>query len=385
MKYDFDKKTNRRDTGSVKWDVVVGELPMWIADMDFETAPAVKREIEKIASLGIYGYSTIPDEYFESTSDFWFERFGYRFATSDMVYSSGIVAGISSMVRKLTTAGENVLIQPPVYNIFYNSILNNGRNVITNPLIRRGEDYEMDFEDLEKKLSNPQTTLMILCNPHNPVGRIWTKEELVRVGELCNRYGVTVISDEIHSCITAPGKKYIPFASASEVCAEISATCISNSKTFNLAGLQSACIVAKNPFLRHKIWRGLNTDEVGEPNIFAMGANIVAYREGGEWVDALNEYLFENKKFAVDYIKANMPRLKVSLTDATYLLWVDISAYSQDSVQFAHDLREKTGLYVNDGAEYGTGGETFIRINLATQRENVREGMKRLCAYVNGL
>ena len=385
MKYDFDKPTERRGTGSVKWDVAPGELPMWIADMDFETAPAVKREIEKTASVGIYGYSTIPDEYFDSISDFWYDRFKYRFSPSDMVYSNGVVAAISSMVRKLTTPGENVLIQPPVYNIFYNSILNNGRNVLTNELSFDGENYTIDFFDLEQKLKNPQTSLMIICNPHNPVGKVWSREELCRIGELCKKYSVTVISDEIHCCITAPNVRYTPFASASDVCADISATCIAASKSFNLAGLQSAAVVAKNPVLRHKIWRGINTDEVGEPNIFSMNANIAAYREGGEWLDGLNEYIWENKKFAVNYLKENAPRLWARVTDATYLLWVNISAYSADSLSFARDLREKTGLYVNDGAEYGPGGEKFIRVNLATQRKNVEAGMKMLAEYVASL
>ena len=385
MKFDFDKITERRNTGSLKWDVREGELPMWVADMDFETAPAVKEAVARVAERGIYGYSTVPDEYFLSISDFWKSRHGFYFDPSWMVYSNGIVAAISSMVRKLTTPAENVLIQAPVYNIFYNSILNNGRNIISNDLIYENGEYRINFYDLERKLKNPQTTLMILCNPHNPIGKIWGREELLKIGELCYENGVTVISDEIHCSVTAPGSSYIPFASVSEVCADISVTCVAASKAFNIAGLQSACVIAKNPVLRHKVWRGINTDEVGEPNVFAIDANIAAYRRGGEWLDAVNEYIFENKKYAVDYINENVPNVRARFSEATYLLWTDVSAYTDNSEEFARDMREKTGLFVSDGVEYGRGGEGFVRINLATQRSNVEDGMARLAAYVKSL
>jgi cystathionine beta-lyase len=385
MKYNFDLPTNRKNTGSLKWDVAENELPMWVADMDFETAPAIKEAILKTAERGIFGYSVVPDEYFESIADFFERRYSYRPNPEWMVYTNGIVAAISSMVRKLTTVAENVVLQPPVYNIFYNCIKNNGRCVLENELIYENGEYRMDFSDLEEKLSRPETTLMILCNPHNPVGKIWDKETLSRVGELCKKHGVTVISDEIHFAFTKPGKKYIPFAAASEVCREVSATCVSASKAFNVAGLQSAAVIAKNPYLRHKIWRGVNTDEVGEPNVFAMDANIAAYRDCDAWLDALVEYMFENRAFAESYIRENIPKLKAVSADATYLLWVDISAYSDDSVRFCEDLRKKTGLFLNDGTEYGSGGECFVRINLATQRANVAEGMKRLREYVENL
>jgi cystathionine beta-lyase len=384
MKFDFDKPTERRNTGSVKWDIPENELPMWIADMDFETAPAVREAIEETAKRGIFGYSTLPDEYFAAASDFWHSRYGYRFDPSWMVFVNGVVGAISSMVRKLTTPGENVLVQPPVYNIFYNSILNNGRNVITNPLIYENGEYRMDFSDLEEKLACPQTSLMILCNPHNPVGKIWDRETLARVGELCKKHSVTVISDEIHCSLTAPGHSYVPFASVSDVCRDISVTCVAASKTFNLAGLQAAIAIAKDPHLRHKVWRGINTDEVGEPNVFAVSACVAAYRHGGEWLDAVREYLFENRRYAEAFIKENMPRLAVTPADATYLLWVNVSAYTENSEDFCRELRQKTGLYISDGAEYGIGGERFVRINLATQRKNVEDGMARLLAFIKG-
>ncbi len=385
MKYDFDKPTDRRASYSVKWNVGENELPMWIADMDFEAPDVIRDAVIKTAEHGIFGYVITPDEYFHAIADFWETRHGYRFEPSDMVYSSGIVAAVSSMVRKLTTPAENVVLLSPGYNIFHNCIRNNGRNILESVLLNDCGEWSINFEDLEAKLADPQTSLMILCNPHNPVGKIWDRETLAKIGEMAKRNGVTVISDEIHCSLTAPGHGYIPFASVNDVCADISVTCVASSKAFNLAGMQSACIIAKNPHLRHKVWRGINTDEVGEPNAFSMSANIAAFRHGGEWLDQLNVYLYENKKFAVNYINTHMPRLGAYLSEATYLLWVDISAYSNDSEAFAHDLRAKTGLYVNDGAEYGRGGETFIRINLATQRANVERGMKLLEDYISTL
>lgn len=376
--YDFDKMTDRSGTLSYKWDVKNGELPMWVADMDFEVAPPIKRAIVDIAEHAIFGYSLTPCEFFEAVSAYWGRRHGYRIPTEYMVFSTGVVAAISSLVRKLTTPAENVLIQAPVYNIFYNSILNNGRNVLSSDLVYDGSDYSIDFADLEEKLSRPQTSLMILCNPHNPVGRIWTKEELARIGDLCHKYGVTVLSDEIHCDLTAPGESYIPFASVNEVCRNISVSCIAASKTFNIAGLHSACVFAADPILRHKAFRGINTDEVGEPGAFAMAANIAAFTECDAWVDAMIDYVFENKRIACDYINEEIDGVKANFSKATYLLWVDISGVSDDSVEFCEFLRNETGLYLSDGAEYGEAGRKFVRINLATQRARVIDGLKRL-------
>lgn len=376
--YDFDKLTDRSGTLSYKWEVKPGELPMWVADMDFEVASPIKRAILDRAEHGIFGYTATPDAYFEAISAYWERRHGYRIPTEHMIYSNGVVAAISSIVRKLTTPAENVLIQAPVYNIFYNSILNNGRNVLSSDLIYDGSEYSVDFDDLEKKLALPQTSLMILCNPHNPVGRIWTREELARIGELCHKYGVTVLSDEIHCDVTAPGEGYIPFASVNEECRSISVSAIASSKTFNIAGLQSACVFAADPVLRHKVWRGINTDEVGEPNAFSMTANIAAFTECDGWVDEMLEYVFENKRIACDFINSEIDGMKAAFSKATYLLWIDISGVAKDSVDFCEKLRERTGLYLSDGAEYGECGRSFVRMNLATQRSRVLDGLERL-------
>ncbi|MBQ9084588.1 MAG: pyridoxal phosphate-dependent aminotransferase [Clostridia bacterium] len=375
---DFDKPKDRTGTLSYKWDCCEGALPMWVADMDFEAPRAVVEAITKRASHGIYGYSYVPDEFFEAVSGYFARRHSFAIPTEWMIYSSGIVAAISSAVRWLTRPNENVLIQAPVYNIFYNSIINNGRRVLSSDLVYRDGCYSIDFADLEAKLADPQTSLMILCNPHNPVGKIWSGEELAKIGELAHRYGVIVLSDEIHCDLTLPGLEYTPFASVNDTCADIAITAVAGSKTFNIAGLQSAVIAVKDPILRHRVWRGINTDEVGEPNAFAIQGCIAAFNQCDEWVDGLRAYLAENRRVAEEYIRENIPMLSPVSAEATYLLWVDVSSVCSDSVKLVCHLVKSAGLFVSDGAEYGECGRGFIRINLGTRRALVLEGMERL-------
>ena len=296
MKYDFDTPINRRNTNSLKWDIAENELPMWVADMDFKAAPEIQAAIEQRVAHGVFGYSVIPDEWNQAYIGWWQRRHGLTAEKDWLIFCTGVVPAISSIVRKLTTPAEKVLIQTPVYNIFFNSILNNGREVLENSLKYSGGEYEIDFDDLEKKLSDPQVSLMILCNPHNPVGKIWDKDTLEKIGELCYKHNVVVISDEIHCDLTDPGKEYIPFASVSEKCRNNSITCVAPTKAFNIAGLQTAAVIVPNPALRHKVWRALNTDEVAEPNAFAVQAAIAAFTKGEEWLDELRQYIFENKK-----------------------------------------------------------------------------------------
>ena len=376
--YGFDSLTDRKNSYSYKWDVADGELPMWVADMDFETAPPIKEAIERRAQHGIFGYSVTPDELFSSVSGYWKRRHGFAIPTEWMIYSSGVVAAISSIVRRLTLPGEKVLIQAPVYNIFYNSILNNGREVCSCDLVYKEGAYKVDFDALDSCLADPQVSLMILCNPHNPVGRVWSPDELAKIGELCHRHGVTVLSDEIHCDITAPGVEYTPFASVNDTCADISVSCIAPSKTFNLAGLQTATVFAKDPMIRHRVFRGINNDEVGEPGAFAVCASIAAYNQCDGWVDALRAYVFENRRIACDYINERIPAIKPISADATYLLWIDISGVSDNSVEFVRRVREISGLYLSDGAEYGACSRGFVRMNLGTQRSRIQDGLCRL-------
>lgn len=379
MKFDFNTPLDRSGTDSLKWDVQPGELPMWVADMDFETAPCVKEAVLKRAQNGAYGYTVIPDAWVEAYRNRWDKFHGLKLEKEDIIFCTGVIPAISSMVRKLTTPNERVVIMTPVYNIFFNSIINNGCRVVECPLkYSKNHTYSMDFKSLEAELADPQTSLLILCNPHNPVGRIWSREDLAKVGELCDRYHVTVISDEIHCELTKPGTGYIPFAAVNDTCRRISVTCVSPSKTFNIAGLQSAAVFVSDPFLRHKVWRGLNTDECAEPNIFACTAVTAALNEGNEWLEELKKVLWKNRKYAEKYITENIPGIVPIKGEATYLLWVDVSAVTEDSVGLQAFLRKKTGLFVNEGDEYGATGKGFLRINLATAPDRVADGMARL-------
>ncbi len=377
MKYDFDRLTDRKGTGSLKWDVPDRELPMWVADMDFETAPEIIEVLKKRVGHGIFGYSVLTPDWYEAYGSWWSRRHRLEMAREWLIFCPGVVPAISSIVRKLTTVGENVLVQTPVYNIFFNSIRNNGRHILESPLVYDGENYTVDFADLEEKLSDPQTTLMLLCNPHNPVGKIWDRETLARIGELCARHHVLVLSDEIHCDLTDPGHDYIPFASVSESCRNNSITCIAPTKAFNLAGLQTAAVVVPDSSLRHKVWRGLNTDEVAEPNSFAVEAAVAAFTKGEAWLDALREYMQENKNFVEDYLKKEVPQIRPVSSQATYLMWLDCRDMPGCATEFTQYLRKHTGLYLSEGRQYGESGSSFIRMNVACPRSQLQEGLKR--------
>lgn len=376
--YDFDRITQRFNTQSYKWDVKENELPMWVADMDFETAPEIKNALLERVEHGIFGYNTVPSEWYDAYISWWKRRHNVVFEKDWILFCTGVVPGISSMVRKLTTAGEKVVVQTPVYNIFFNSIVNNGRFVLESPLKYEKGEYSIDFSDLEEKLSDPQVSLMILCNPHNPVGKIWDRKTLSLIGELCEKHHVTVISDEIHCDLTDPGCDYVPFSAASEVCKRISATCIAPTKTFGIPGIQSAAIVVSDPVLRHKIWRGINTDEVAEPNNFATVAAAAAFGKGERWLEELRCYLAENKRIVREFIAEKIPQISVVPSNATYLLWLDCSSLVENTADLVSHIREKTGLFLTEGSEYGECGKTFIRMNTACPRTRLFDGLDRL-------
>lgn len=376
----FDQPVDRFHSQSLKWDVEAHELPMWVADMDFQTAPEIREALQKRVEHGVFGYSIIPDEWKEAVSGWWDRRHHFAVEKEWIIFSTGVVPILSSVVRKLTTPGENILIQTPVYNIFFNSIVNNGRNVLQCPLSYEKGRYHIDFEDLEKKLALPQTTMMILCNPHNPVGKIWSREELAHIGELCCKYRVIVVSDEIHCDLTDPGREYIPFASVSEHCRNNSITCVAPTKTFNIAGLQTAAAIVPDPFLRHKVERGLNTDEVAEPNAFAICAATAAFRYGEPWLEALREYIYENKQIVRGFLERELPQIQLVPSEATYLLWLDCSSLCDNSELLAEHIRSKTGLYLSDGVQYGRTGERFLRMNIACPKQRLMDGLNRLKA-----
>lgn len=381
-RYNFDEMIDRRKTDSLKWDIPEGQLPMWVADMDFKTAPEIMDAIKEKADEGAFGYTIVPDRWYDAYKMWWKERHDFTIESEWLMFCTGVIPALSSIVRKMTTVGEKILVQTPVYNIFFNSIVNNGRYIVENPLINDENCYHINFEELERKLSDTQTTMMILCNPHNPVGKIWSKEELERIGELCYKYGVIVVSDEIHCDITTPGKGYIPFASVSDKCRDISISCVAPTKAFNMAGLQTSAIIVPNERMRAKVNRGINTDEVAEPNYFAIQAAVAAFTKGGEWLDELRTYIYENKMTVKKYIDENLNDVKTEVTDATYLMWIDCRNITDDSKRLAAFIRKNTGLYVSAGEQYGKAGEGYIRMNVACCREALNDGLER---FKNGI
>lgn len=371
----FSEETDRRNTNSYKWDVGPGELPMWVADMDFELPPEIIEALHRRVDHKIFGYNIIPGEYALAYRSWWERRHGLTIETDWLLFVTGVVPALSSIVRKMTTVGENVLILSPVYNIFYNSILNNGRHVLSSDLVYENGDYRIDFADLEKKCADPQTSLLIFCNPHNPIGKIWDRDTLQRVCEICRKHHVLVVSDEIHCDIVKPGRAYVPMlcVDTENVIMLAAAT-----KAFNMAGMQGAAIVVPDPVLRHKVNRGINTDEVAEPNSFVIDATVTAFNRCEYWIEELRAYVESNKDFVRDFLAKELPMLHVVPSEATYLLWIDCSRVTDDSVAFVEFLREKTGLYLSEGAEYGENGRKFVRINLACSASRVADGMNRL-------
>ena len=382
MKYDFDTLVSREGTNSSKWRMKSDVLPMWVADMDFKAAPEILSVLQKRLDNGVFGYSFIQKEWNEAIKSWWQRRHNVSLENEWMCFCTGVIPAISTAIRRFSSPGDQILVQAPVYHVFFNCIKNNGREILSNDLIYKNGSYEIDFDDLEAKLAQPLTTMMLLCNPHNPIGKIWDKETLKKIGELCYKHDVLVISDEIHCDITDPGLSYVPFISVSEECKNNSITCISPTKAFNIAGLQSSAVVTPNEKIRARLNAAINYDEVGEANAFAIIAAIAAFNEGEAWLDELREYLFENKKVVENFIKEQNLPVKLLPSSATYLLWLDCNAFCEDSSEFMNFLRDKAGLWLNDGNAY-RGDRFFLRMNIATQRERVLEGLKRLQNGIN--
>lgn len=378
MHYDFDTLIDRHGTHSLKWSAAENELPMWVADMDFAAAPEITAAIKARAASGLFGYSTVPDEWYEAVCGWWRERHGFAMEKDWLVFASGVVPILSSVIRKLTTPGENVLVMTPVYGCFFSSIRNNGRRVLESPLAYDGTAYRIDWEDLERKLADPQTALLLLCNPHNPTGNLWSRETLARIGELCWTHHVLVLSDEIHCDLTDPGRTYVPFASVSAHCMQNSVTCLAPTKAFNLAGLQTAAAMAPDPTLRHKVRRALNTDEIAEPNAFAIDAAIAAFTQGGAWLDALREHISAGRTLVREFLAAELTQLSLVPSQATYLLWLDCGKAGWSSQELARHIRNETGLWLSPGAEFGGNGDRFLRMNIACPRKRLTDGLTRL-------
>lgn len=380
MKYDFDEPVPRRGTNSYKWDTVKDEdvLPMWVADMDFRTAPAIVGALQKRVEHGIFGYTKVPPAYYEAVVNWFRRRHAWLIEKEWIVYTTGVVPAISAIVKALTVPGDRVLVQTPVYNCFFSSIRNNGCEAVANPLIYANGTYRIDYDDLERKAADPKVKLLLLCNPHNPVGRVWTRQELRRIGEICIRNRVLVVADEIHCELVFSGHVYIPFASISEDFREHSVTCISPSKAFNLAGLQIANIVAADTDVRMKIDKAININEVCDVNPFGVEALITAYNRGEDWLEELKHYLSVNYNYLRAYFDEYLPEFPVVMLEGTYLVWVDCRGVGLSSREIADILLEKEKVRVNPGSLYGEAGEGFIRLNIACPREKLIEGLNRL-------
>ncbi len=383
MRFDFDSPVERRSTYSVKWNIPEGELPMWVADMDFKVAPNIAERLKKRLDNGVFGYTDIPPQWADAYMNWWRDRHGLKIERESLIHTTGVIPGLAMAIKKFTTEGEKVLIQSPVYNVFFNIVNNNGRRLVESPLIYRNGEYEMDLEDLEEKLKDPAVTMMMLCNPHNPVGKIWDRETLGKVGELCRKYGVLVVSDEIHCDITEPGKDYVPFASVSETNAENSVTLIAPTKCFNIAGIHTAAAMVPNPLIRNRMKRAIWDGEVAEAGAFAIDVVIGAFEESGDWLDEMREYVSANKKLVREQIAAEIPEIHVVPSEATYLLWLDCGKLTDNSRELSQFLRKEAKLFLSDGVQYGESGRTFLRMNVACPRSYVEDGLDRLAEGIS--
>lgn len=379
--FDFDTVINRRGTNSYKWDIVKEEdvIPLWVADMDFKAAPAILEALKKRVEHGVFGYTLVPDSYYEAIINWFARRHNWQIDRSWIIYTTGVVPAVSCAIKALTLPGEKVLIQTPDYNCFFSSIKNNGCEVAENELVRRGDSYEVDFEDFERQCADEKTTVFLLCNPHNPAGRVWTKEELERMNDICLAHGVRVISDEIHCELVMPGHRFTPFAAISDACRDNSVVLNSPTKAFNIAGLQIANIICAAPAMRRRIDRAVNINEVCDVNPFGVVALQAAYNESEEWLDSLNHYIWGNYLALKEFIAKELPRLEVTRLEGTYLAWVDIKATGLTSDEAYGKLMKEGRVYVNSGTMYGRrAGEGYLRINLACPRATLLEGMKRM-------
>ena len=385
MKYDFDKITPRCGTNSYKWDSTDDKevLPMWVADMDFQTAPCIINALKKRVEHGIFGYTRVPEEYYDAVISWFSRRHHWKPRREWFIYTSGVVPALSAVIKALTNVGDKVLTLTPVYNCFFSSIRNNGCELDSCALRYEDNTFSIDYEDLERRAADPKTTLMLLCNPHNPSGRVWTREELRRIGDICIKNNVVVVADEIHCELVHPGFTYTPFASVSEEFQKHSVTCVAPSKAFNIAGLQIANIIVENDKWRQRIDKAININEVCDVNPFGVIATIAAYNEGEEWLNQLLQYIHGNYLFFKDYCEEHLPQLPVAPLEGTYLAWMDCRSLGIPSEELEEELMKEAKLWLNAGSMYGKEGEGFMRWNLACPRQLVKEGLERFSQFVD--
>jgi cystathionine beta-lyase len=383
-KIDFDVVVPRQGTGSRKWDAVAAVfgaddvLPLWIADMDFSSPSAVTECLRKRTEHSIFAYNTQEESLFTSFIDWCRRRYGWDVKREWILVAPGVVPSIILSILALTEPGDGVIIQPPVYPPFFSSIRDNGRTVVENPLLNRAGRYEMDFVDLEAKLADPQNKLLLLCSPHNPVGRVWSRAELQRLYELCQQYGVDVLADEIHNDLVYSGHKHTVFASLGQPVCKESVTFMAASKTFNIAGLNSSFIIAPCKRRREQIFSWLNRLHMTRNNLFGVLAVEAAYSKGEAWLDELLPYLEKNADRLVQFIHERLPKLKVYKPEGTYLVWLDFRAYFATSQELDVFLIKQAKVGLNSGKNFGSPGEGFARLNLATQQSVLLEALTRI-------
>ena len=400
MKYNFDEIVERRGTHCVKWDESPSDdvIPLWVADMDFKAAPQILEAVKKRAEHGVFGYTVVEEDYYVAVINWFRRRHNWRIHREEILYTTGVVPAMSVAIKALTMPGEKVLILSPDYNCFFSSVRNNGCEVLETPLRlvsppesggaggglkNRHPSFEVDFFDFEAKCADEKTTVFLLCNPHNPTGRVWTKEELERMNDICLKHNVKVVSDEIHCELMMPGHTFQPFAAVSEACRKNSVILNSPSKSFNIAGLQIANIIVSNPSWRRRIDRAININEVCDVNPFGPVALIAAYNECEDWIDELNQYLWGNYTVLCDFIGKNMPQWKVCPLEGTYLPWVDVSAMGIPVDELCDRLLREAKVWINPGTMYGPeSGKGYVRINIATQRSRLIEALERIKASI---
>ena len=386
MKFHFDEPIDRRGTSCVKWDESPSAdvIPMWVADMDFPVAPAIHEAIKKRAEHSIFGYTIVEEDYYEAVISWFHRRHQWTIQREEILYTTGVIPAMSCAIKALTMPGEKVLILSPDYNCFFSSIRNNGCEVSETILVKDGDSFVVDWEDFEQRCADEKTTVFLLCNPHNPTGRVWSKEELERMNTICLKYGVKVISDEIHGELIMPGYLFQPFATVNDACRQNSVILNSPSKSFNIAGLQTANIICSQPEWRRRIDRAINIHEVCDLNPFGPVALKAAYNESEEWIDELNQYLWDNYQALCQFFEKELPLCKVTQLEGTYLVWLDVTRYSNDVEKLCDDLLTRGKVWVNPGTMYGAeSGKGYIRINIACPRSRMMEGLERIKETIN--
>ena len=384
MKYNFDERIDRRGTGCVKWDEAPDKevLPLWVADMDFRAAPAILEAVKKRAEHGVFGYTVVEDDYYDAVMSWFRRRHQWMIRREEILYTTGVVPAMSVAIKALTMPGEKVVILSPDYNCFFSSVRNNGCEVVEAVLVKAGSRFTVDWQDFEAKCADEKTTVFLLCNPHNPTGRVWTKEELERMNDICLRHHVKVVSDEIHCELVMPGNVFQPFAAVSESCRQNSVILNSPSKSFNIAGLQAANIICSQPEWRRRLDRAININEVCDLNPFGPVALKAAYNESEDWIDELNLYLWGNYQALCAFAKEHLPQWRVCTLEGTYLPWIDITATGMMSQEYSDRLLSEAKVWVNPGTMYGAqSGEGYIRMNIACPRSLLMEALQR-CALM---